>query len=92
MAQPVLAEAPAAGFNWKPRSKPQAAFVSCTVFEIFFGGSRGSLKTDSVLGDWGLHADIYGKDAIGLMVRRTREELAETYELAKVEFDPAGYS
>jgi hypothetical protein len=30
-----------------------------------------------VLGEFGAHASRYGKDAIGLMVRRTRAELVE---------------
>lgn len=65
---------------WEPRSKPQAAFIACPVFEVFFGGSRGSLKTDSTLGDWINHSALYGEHAMGLMVRRTREELSETFE------------
>jgi hypothetical protein len=77
---------------WEPRSKPQAALIACPVFEVFFGGSRGSLKTDSVLGDWINHSAIYGEFAVGLMVRRTREELSETYERAKAIFTPLGFS
>lgn len=65
---------------WEPQSKPQAAFIACPVFEVFFGGSRGSLKTDSTLGDWINHSSLYGEHAVGLMVRRTREELTETFE------------
>ena len=68
---------------WEPKSKPQAAYITCPVFEIFFGGSRGSLKTDGSLGDWLSHADLYGENAIGLMVRRERTQLVETYERAK---------
>jgi hypothetical protein len=51
--------------------------LKCQVFEIFFGGARGGGKTDGVLGEFGAHASRYGKDAIGLMVRRTRAELVE---------------
>jgi hypothetical protein len=76
---------------WEPRSRPQAAFVTCPVFEIFYGGSRGSLKTDGALGDWISHADLYGEHAIGLMVRRTRTELSETYERARVLFGLLGF-
>ena len=65
---------------WKPRSFPQQEFINCPVFEIFFGGARGSLKTDSTLGDWIRHSALYGENAVGLMVRRTREELSETEE------------
>lgn len=76
---------------WEPQSHPQAALIACPVFEVFFGGSRGSLKTDGVLGDWINHSALYGKNAIGLMVRRTREELSETYERAKVVYEPLGF-
>jgi hypothetical protein len=68
---------------WTPRSIPQAAYVTCPVFEIFYGGARGSLKTDGSLGDWISHADLYGENANGLMVRRNRVQLAETFERAK---------
>ena len=76
---------------WEPKSKPQAAFVTCPVFEVFYGGSRGSLKTDGALGDWLSHADKYGEDAIGLMVRRERTQLIETYERAKQIYTPLGF-
>ena len=76
---------------WEPRSKPQAAFIACPVFEVFFGGARGSLKTDSALGDWLSHADLYGENAIGLMVRRNRVQLMETYERAKQIYTKLGY-
>src|SRR5436190_13648553 len=82
---------------WEPRSAPQAAYITCPVFEIFYGGSRGSLKTEGTLGDWMSHADVYGEHAVGLMVRRTREQLRETFERAKrllgsLGFHPAGHT
>lgn len=76
---------------WEPRSKPQAAYIACPVFEVFYGGSRGSLKTDGTLGDWLSHSDLYGKDAIGLMVRRERTQLKETIERAKEIYKPLGF-
>lgn len=76
---------------WRPRSKPQEAFIACPVFEVFFGGARGSLKTDGVLGDWLRHADLYGTNAIGLMVRRNRVQLMETYERAKQIYTLLGF-
>lgn len=89
MAEAILAEP--AIVVWEPRSKPQAAFIACPVFEIFYGGSRGSLKTDGALGDWLSHADQHGEHAIGLMVRRERTQLMETYERAKQIFIPLGF-
>lgn len=77
--------------GWKPKSVPQAAFIACPVFEIFYGGSRGSLKTDGALGDWIRHSANYGEDAIGLMVRRNRTQLTETYERAKQIYVPLGF-
>jgi hypothetical protein len=76
---------------WEPQPGPQEALLSCSVFEVFFGGARGGGKTDGMLGEWLSHSDLYGIGAIGLMVRRTREELVETYERAKVLFTPLGF-
>lgn len=75
---------------WAPNSAPQRALLSCPVFEVFFGGARGGGKTDGMLGDWAQHASAHGKHAIGLMVRRTRLQLTETFERAKAIFTPIG--
>lgn len=75
---------------WKPQPGPQTALLACPVYEAFFGGARGGGKTDGVLGDWANHANQYARDAIGLMVRRTRIELTETFERAKVLYEPLG--
>ena len=84
--------APAPVIVWKPQPGPQTALLTCPVFEVFFGGARGGGKTDGVLGEWAVHANRYGKDAIGLMVRRTRVELTETFERARALFTPLGAS
>lgn len=75
---------------WQPQPGPQSAFVTCPVYEIFFGGARGGGKTDAVLGEWAIHSDEYGSNAIGLMVRRTRVELSETFERAPKLYTPLG--
>lgn len=75
---------------WRPQAGPQTALLTCPVFEVFFGGARGGGKTDGMLGEWAVHANRYKKDAIGLMVRRTRTELTETFERAKILFTPIG--
>lgn len=72
-------------------SAPQHAYISCPVFEIFYGGSRGSLKTDGSIGDWMRHSDLYGEHAIGLMVRRERTQLLETMERAREIMVPLGF-
>ena len=75
---------------WEPQKGPQSAFIDCPIFECFFGGARGGGKTDAVLGDWALHADEYRADAIGLMIRRTRIELLETFERARIVYTKLG--
>lgn len=77
---------------WEAQVGPQSAFVTCPIFEVFYGGARGGGKTDAVLGEWAIHADEYGLDAIGLIVRRTRTELLETFERARAIYTPIGAS
>ena len=78
-----MADEPKVRIAWSPRgNRAQVRLLKCQVFEIFFGGARGGGKTDGVLGEFGAHASRYGKDAIGLTVRRTRAELVETIEHA----------
>jgi hypothetical protein len=43
-----------------------------------------------MLGDWLSHSDLYGKDAIGLMIRRERTQLMETWERARSLFTLLG--
>lgn len=76
---------------WEPQPGPQTALITCPVFEVFFGGARGGGKTDGMLGEFVSHADLYGQNAIGLMVRRTRTELVETIERSKVLYSPLGW-
>jgi hypothetical protein len=75
---------------WEPQAGPQWALLRCPVFEVFFGGARGGGKTDGMLGDFASHAAIYGKDAIGLMVRRERTQLIETIERSRQLYAPLG--
>jgi hypothetical protein len=75
---------------WKPGSVPQRALLACPAFEVFFGGARGGGKSDGVLGEWAQHSSGYGVNAIGLMVRRTRIQLTETFERAKEIYRPLG--
>src|SRR5215510_6377407 len=78
---------------WSPRGNPaQVRLLKCQVFEIFFGGARGGGKTDGVIGEFGAHASRYGKDAIGLMVCRTRAELVETIERSREIYGPLGWT
>jgi hypothetical protein len=77
---------------WSAQTGPQRALISCPVFEVFFGGARGGGKTDGVLGDFIRHASLYGKHAIGLMIRRQRTELIETIERSRAIYGPLGWS
>jgi len=75
---------------WEPQPGPQTALLTCPVFETLFGGARGGGKSDGVLGEWASHADICGKDAIGLCVRRERIQLTELIERSKVLYGQLG--
>jgi hypothetical protein len=87
-----VSDEPAPRVIWSPRgNRAQVRLLKCQVFEIFFGGARGGGKTDGVLGEFGAHASRYGKDAIGLMVRRTRAELVETIERSREIYGPLGW-
>jgi hypothetical protein len=88
----VMVAEPKVRIAWSPRGNPaQMRLLKCQVLEIFFGGARGGGKTDGVLGEFGAHASRYGKDAIGLMVRRTRAELVETIERSREIYGPLGW-
>jgi len=77
---------------WSPGSNfAQWSLIQCDVFEIFFGGARGGGKSDAMLGDWMDHADRYGENASGLMIRRTYVELADIIERSRVLFRPLGW-
>lgn len=75
---------------WRPNAGPQTAFIACPIFEIFFGGARGGGKTAGSLGDWASHSSLYDENARGLMVRRTRTELADTILESKLMYRPLG--
>lgn len=74
---------------WEPNEK-QAALLSCPVFEVLFGGARGGGKTDGMLGDFAQHAQQYAAGAIGIALRRTREQLREMIERSTQLYRPIG--
>ena len=43
-----------------------------------------------MLGEWASHADLHGKNAVGLMVRRERVQLLETIERSRQIYAPIG--
>ena len=79
-----------ANVAWAPQEGPQTLLLSCPAQEIFFGGARGGGKTDAVLGEFAVHAGLYGENAIGLMIRRSRVELYETIERSKAIYTKLG--
>ena len=68
---------------WAPFSTPQAQLLKCPADEIFFGGARGGGKTDGMLGKFALKQAKFGKDAVGIFFRKTREDLKEAVERSK---------
>jgi hypothetical protein len=75
---------------WQPFSHPQEALLSCDADEIFFGGARGGGKTDGMLGKFALKQKKYGRNAIGVFFRKTREDLKEAIERSKDIYGPMG--
>jgi hypothetical protein len=75
------------GSRKKGRKRP-CWRARCSRF--FFGGARGGGKTDGMLGEWASHADLHGKNAVGLMVRRERVQLLETIERSRQIYGPIG--
>ena len=75
---------------WAPFSNPQSQLLSCPADEIFFGGARGGGKTDGMLGKFALKQRTYGKDAVGIFFRSTREDLKEAVERSKDIYTPLG--
>ena len=61
-----------------PQIGPQTAFIHSPVDVTVYGGARGGGKTHGSLGDFWIHAEIYGVYARGLMIRKTREDLKDT--------------
>ena len=95
MARSVLTEGQRpddAVIAWKPQEGPQTALLGLPddINECFFGGARGGGKTDGMLGEWGQHAALYGKHALGVFFRKTSTQLDETWERAKEIFNSMG--
>ena len=78
-------------YTWRAQPGPQTALIKCPIGDVFFGGSRGGGKTDGLLGDFGLHAGKYGKDAKGILFRRTLSELDEVITRSHEIYGPLGW-
>jgi hypothetical protein len=66
-----------------PQKGPQYAFVTCPCDVVIYGGARGGGKSYATLGEFWIHAEDHGPEARGLMVRKTREDLKDTIEMAQ---------
>lgn len=65
-----------------PQPGPQTAFLKCPVDIVVYGGARGGGKTYASLGEFWIHAEDHGANAVGLIVRRSREDLKDTIATA----------
>lgn len=74
----------------QPQKGPQTNFVTCPVFEIFYGGARGGGKTMAVLLKWAVHAAENGSKARGLILRRELTNLRDMIATAHSIYGPIG--
>lgn len=62
---------------------PQQDFIMCPIEDVFYGGARGGMKTYGCVLDFVAHAEAYGKDARGIIFRRTYDELEEVERICQ---------
>ena len=62
---------------WLPQAGPQAEAATCPADEIFFGGTRGGGKSDTVVGRQVRGALKYGNHWNGIVIRRKYKDFAE---------------
>jgi hypothetical protein len=74
-----------------PQEGPQAALLSCPANEILYGGARGGGKSYGLLLDWVAHAARHGKNARGILFRRTMPELEDMLDKAREVMLPLGW-
>lgn len=69
----------------------QQDFITCPCDEVLYGGARGGGKTFSVIIDWLVHSDQYGRFSRGIVFRRTLIELDDFIEAARDVLEAAGH-
>jgi hypothetical protein len=69
----------------RPHPK-QWEFLQCPCNEILYGGAAGGGKSKGLVFDWVAHHAKYGKNAKGLMLRRTNSELEDMIRDMQVMF------
>ena len=75
--------------GFRPQPGPQVAFLQAPFDIVVYGGARGGGKSYATLGEFWLHADAWGQHARGLMVRKTREDLKDTIDVALIMYGSA---
>lgn len=69
--------------GFKPQEGPQHHFLTCPADIVVYGGARGGGKSFASLGEFWCHAEDWGPSAKGLMIRRSREDLKDTIDMAR---------
>jgi hypothetical protein len=69
--------------GFKPQHGPQHHFITCPADIVVYGGARGGGKSFASLGEFWCHAEDWGAAAKGLMLRRSREDLKDTIDVAR---------
>ena len=69
--------------GFKPQPGPQHHFLTCPADIVVYGGARGGGKSFASLGEFWCHAEDWGPHAKGLMIRRSREDLKDTIDVAR---------
>jgi hypothetical protein len=69
--------------GFKPQPGPQHHFLTCPADIVVYGGARGGGKSFASLGEFWCHAEDWGPNAKGLMLRRSREDLKDTIDVAR---------
>ena len=64
-------------FFWMPQPGPQAEAAVCPANEVFFGGTRGGGKSDTVVGRQVRGATKYAQYWNGIIIRRKFKDFAE---------------
>ena len=70
---------------WQPQSGPQAKLISCpdSIFERFYGGSRGGGKSDAMAGHAALKSAKYGSGVRAIFFRREYPQLDSIIDRSK---------
>jgi hypothetical protein len=75
---------------WRPQLGLQNAYVDCPCPEVFLGGTRGSGKTDGVLGKWAIKERRYGPAFNAVGFRPTAVSFKDAIERSAEIYGPLG--